>query len=154
MARTHPEHHANAVVYRPKTLVVGIGCDRGTPPELVARGVDELLAASGLSSRSVFALATIDKKADEPALIALAEARGWPLLTYAADELDAQPGIENPSEIVKRHVGTRGVAEPAALRAAGAQNLVVAKQTYTEDAAGRSMTFAVARRPYAKREVR
>ena len=31
VARTHPEHVANAVVYRPKSLVLGIGCDRGTP---------------------------------------------------------------------------------------------------------------------------
>lgn len=151
VARSHPAHVGNAVVYRPKSLVVGIGCDRGTPAELVARGVDHLLATHGLSAKSVRAIATIDKKADEPALLALSEARGWPLLTYTAEELDAQPGIENPSEAVKRHVGTRGVAEPAALRAAGAEKLVVPKQTYTEDGAGRSMTFAVARAPFAKR---
>jgi len=151
VARAHPEHFANAVVYRPKSLVVGIGCDRGTPAELVARGVDVLLEKHGLSAKSVRAVATIDKKADEPALLALCEARRWPLSTYTAEELDAQPGIENPSETVKRHVGARGVAEPAALRAAGAEKLVVPKQTYTEEGAGRSMTFAVARAPFAKR---
>jgi cobalt-precorrin 5A hydrolase len=154
VASTHPAHFANAVVYRPKSLVVGVGCDRATPPDLVARGVDGLLAQSGLSAKSVRALATIDKKGDEPAFLALSEARGWPLVTYTAEELDGQPGIENPSETVKRHVGTRGVAEPAALRAAGAEKLVVAKQTYTEHGAGRSMTFAVARVPFPKREVR
>jgi len=154
VARTHPTHFANAVVYRPKSLVVGVGCDRGTPPDLVDRGVDKLLAQNGLSPKSVRALATLDKKGDEPSLLALSEARRWPLLTYPADELDAQPGIESPSETVKRHVGTRGVAEPAALRAAGAEKLVVPKQTYTEDGAGRSMTFAVARVPFPKREVR
>jgi len=151
LARTHPAHFANAVVYRPKSLVVGIGCDRGTPPDLVARGVDELLAEHGLSHKSVRAIATIDKKADEPALLALSEARRWPLVTYTAEELDAQPGIENPSETVKRHVGARGVAEPAALRAAGAGRLLVPKQTYTEESAGRSMTFAVTRVPFDKR---
>jgi cobalt-precorrin 5A hydrolase len=153
--RTHPEHFGNAVVYRPSSLVVGIGCDRDTPPELVARGVHVLLEKHGLSAKSVRSIATIDKKADEPALLSLSEARRWPLLTYTAEELDAQPGIENPSETVKRHVGARGVAEPAALRAAGAEKLVVPKQTYTEEGAGRSMTFAVARKPFAKRgEVR
>ena len=40
-----------------------------------------------------------------------------------------------------RFVGSRGVAEPAALIAAGAERLLVPKQTYTEDGAGRSMTF-------------
>jgi cobalt-precorrin 5A hydrolase len=155
VARLHPAHYENAVVYRPKSLVVGIGCDRDTPTELVARGVDKLLAEHGLSAKSVRAIATIDKKADEPAILALSAARGWPLVTYTAEELDAQPGIENPSDTVKRHVGSRGVSEPAALRCAQAEKLVVAKQVYTEEGAGRSMTFAVARAPFGKRsEVR
>jgi cobalt-precorrin 5A hydrolase len=153
--RSHPEHHANAVVYRPKSLVMGLGCDRGTPEDLVARGVDSLLAEHGLSDKSVRAIGTIDKKADEPALLALSAARAWPMVTYTAEELDAQPGIETPSEVVKRHVGARGVAEPAALRAAGASKLLVAKRTYTEEGAGRSMTFAIARVPFeTRREVK
>jgi cobalt-precorrin 5A hydrolase len=48
-------------------------------------------------------------------------------------------------------VGTRGVSEPAALLAAGASKLAVAKQSYTEEGAGRSMTMAVARVPFAVR---
>ena len=74
------------------------------------------------------------------------------MLCYPADQLDVVPGIENPSEVVKRHVGTRAVAEPAALLAAGASKLLVAKQTYTETGADRSMTLAVARIPFASRE--
>ena len=31
LKQTHPGHFANAVIYRPKSLVLGIGCDRGTP---------------------------------------------------------------------------------------------------------------------------
>jgi cobalt-precorrin 5A hydrolase len=146
-------HWQNAVIYRPKSLVLGIGCDRDTPPELVERGVHELLAQHALSIKSVKALASIDKKGDEPALLALAQKHGWPLQLWTAEQLDAVPGIERPSETVKRHVGTRGVAEPAALLAAGAAQLVVPKQIYSEDGAGRSMTLAVARVPFAKREV-
>jgi cobalt-precorrin 5A hydrolase len=152
LSRTHEACLANAVVYRPKSLVVGVGCDRGATLDMVDRGVTSLLEANGLSAKSVKALATIDKKADEEALLALSERRRWPLRTFTAEELDAVPGIENPSEAVKRFVGARGVAEPAALLAAGAQKLLVAKRAYTEDGAGRSMTFAVARIPFAKRE--
>jgi cobalt-precorrin 5A hydrolase len=151
LTKTHASHFESAVVYRPKSLVVGLGCDRGATLEMVERGVDSMLATHGLSAKSVKELATIDKKADEPALLALAERRGWPLRTFTAEELDRTPGIENPSETVKRFVGTRGVAEPAALLAAGAAKLLVAKQTYTEDGAGRSMTLAVARFPFQKR---
>jgi cobalt-precorrin 5A hydrolase len=152
LERTHPAHFANAVIYRPKSLVLGIGCDRGTPANLVQRGVVKLLEQQGLALASVKELATIDKKGDEPALLELSESMGWPLQLYPAEQLDVVPGIENPSEVVKRHVGTRAVAEPAALLAAGAAKLLVPKQTYTEEGAGRSMTLAVARVPFAPRE--
>jgi cobalt-precorrin 5A hydrolase len=155
VAASHPAHWANAVVYRPRSLVVGVGCDRGTPPELVERGLHAVLAEHGLSPRSIRGLATVDQKADEPALLALAARFGWPLHTYPAAELDQVPGIENPSATVARHVGTRGVAEPAALLHAGAARLLVPKHIYTEPGAGRSMTVAVARVPFAPRaEVR
>ena len=62
-------------------------------------------------------------------------------------------GTQNPSEVVKKYVGTPGVAEPSALRAAGAAELVVPKRVYTEEGAGRSMTFAVARVPFPKRRL-
>src|SRR5713226_4801151 len=148
---SHPEHWANAVIYRPNSLVLGIGCDKGTASELIERGMLTVLARNHLSAKSVKALATIDKKKDEPGILALAERFGWPLEIYPAEELDAVPGIENPSETVMRYVGTRGVAEPAALLCAGAERLLVPKQPYTEPGAGRSMTLAVARVPFSKR---
>lgn len=142
---------ARAVVYRPKSLVLGIGCDRGTPPELVARGVEALLASHRLAFASIREIATVDLKADEPALLELAARVGRPLRLFGAAELDAAPGVERPSEAVRRHVGTRTVAEAAALLAAGAERLLVAKEVYTEPGAGRSMTLAVARIPFLER---
>jgi cobalt-precorrin 5A hydrolase len=150
---THPAHWENAVIYRPRSLVLGVGCDKGATPAMVERGVTTLLARQGLSMKSVQSLVSVDKKRDEPALLALSERYGWPLVVYTAEQLDVVPGIENPSATVKRYVGTRGVAEPAALLAAGANALLVPKQTYTEPDAGRSMTLAVARIPFAKRQI-
>jgi len=148
---SHPAHWDNAVIYRPKSLVLGLGCDRGVPTDLVARGIASLLERHGLSPKSVKAIATIDKKHDEVAFLELSQRFGWPIVCYPAEALDAVPGIANPSEVVKRHVGTRGVAEPAALLAAGADELIVPKHSYTEPDAGRAMTLAVARIPFAKR---
>ena len=153
-ARIHPALWENSVVYRPKSLVIGLGCDRDASFEMIERGVDKLLAEHGLSSKSVKEIATIDKKADERAFLELSERRNWKLRIFTPEELDVVPGIENPSETVKRFVGARGVAEPAALLAAGAEKLLVPKQTYTEEGAGRSMTFAVARIPFPKRETK
>jgi cobalt-precorrin 5A hydrolase len=150
-AQTQPEHWMNAVIYRPKSLVLGLGCDRNIPFAVLERGVHSLLQAHSLSIKSVREIATVTKKADEPALLTLSERYGWPLRIFTAEELDAVPGIENPSETVMRFVGTRGVSEPAALLAAGANTLLVPKQVYTEPGAGRSMTMAVARVPFAAR---
>lgn len=143
---THRAHWENAVIYRPKTLVLGIGCDKATPPELVERGVRTILAKHNLSPKSVARIATIDVKREEPALLAL----GWPMTTYTAAELDAVD-MPTPSETVQRHVGTRGVAEPAALLSGG--ELIVPKQKYTEEGAGRSMTLAVARLKFPRRNI-
>jgi cobalt-precorrin 5A hydrolase len=151
--RDYPAHWDNAVIYRPKSLVLGIGCDRGSTPAMVERGVRSLLDRHGLSVKSVKAVASVDKKNDEAAILELARTLGCALRFFSAEELDGVAGIENPSETVKKYVGTRGVAEPSALLAAGASTLLVPKQTYTEPGAGRSMTFAVARIPFATRQV-
>jgi cobalt-precorrin 5A hydrolase len=148
-----PDVWENAVIYRPKSLVIGLGCDRGTPFDMVERGVLRLLAENALSPKSVRNIATIDKKADEVALLELSAKYGWPLLTYSAEELDGVDGIENPSDTVKRHVGSRGVAEPAALLSSGAVSLLIPKRIYTEQGVGRSMTLAVARIPFESRKV-
>jgi cobalt-precorrin 5A hydrolase len=154
LRESHPDHWANAVVYRPKSLVVGIGCDRGTGPELMEHGIRAVLERHGLALASVREAATIDKKRDEPAIRALCERFGWPLRAYPAAELDVVPAIENPSETVKHYVGSRGVAEPAALLAAGAARLLVPKQIYSEPGADRSATVAVARIPFRPRKER
>ena len=150
-AQTAPEHFANSVIFRPKSLVLGLGCDRDTPFEIIERGVLYHLAAAGLSVKSVKSIASIDKKADEPGLLKLAEKYKWPFQVYPAAELDVVPGIENPSEAVKKYVGTRAVAEPACLLASGAERLLLAKQTYKEPEDAHNMTLAVARIPFAKR---
>lgn len=149
---THPDHWMNSVVYRPKSLVLGLGCDRDTPLEVVEKGVRMFLDQQQLSIHSVKAIASIDKKADEAALLALSSKYDWPFHVYSADELDRVEGIENPSETVKKYVGTRSVAEAACLLAAGASRLLMPKRAYRIEEAGRSMTCAIARIPFEKRE--
>jgi cobalamin biosynthesis protein CbiG len=99
-------------------LAIGIGCQRGTPAELLARGVD---AALREVEGRVRILATIDRKRDEPGLLELARERGWTLVFYSAEELG------------------EGVAEPAARKHG---RLLMTKRIY-RDARG-SMTLAIA----------
>lgn len=148
----YPEIYERAVIYRPKTLVLGLGCDSNTPLELVERGIRSILQKQGLSFASVKAIASVSKKAEEPTFLKLKEKYSWEFKIFSPEELDAVSSIPNPSETVRQFVGTRGVAEPAALLAAGAQSLLVPKQIYKEPEIPRSMTLAVARILYPCRE--
>lgn len=132
---------AQTLVYRPPTLVAGIGCRRGTAGTALNEWADAVFKRNGLASASLAAVATVTLKVDEPGLLEFASGRGVPLVAFPADQLRDQPGIETPSERVRDKVGIPGVAEPAALRAAGAGHLLVKKQK------GPGMTLAVARKP-------
>jgi cobalt-precorrin 5A hydrolase len=151
---THLAHWTNAVIYRPKSLVLGLGCDKGIDTDLLERGVFKTMAEHRLSPKSVKEIATVLVKKDEPAFVALSRRWGWPIRAFTPEELDAVAGMQNPSEIVKHYVGTRGVSEPAALLAAGSEKLLVPKQKYTEPDAGRCMTVAVARITFGTREIK
>ncbi|HEX6526070.1 MAG TPA: precorrin-3B C(17)-methyltransferase [Streptosporangiaceae bacterium] len=129
------------VVYRPPSLIVGAGASRGAPATEIGRLIDEVLGAQRLSPQSVREIATTDLKADEPGLRAAASESGWPVVTFPAAEL-AQVDVPNPSETVRRAVGTPSVAEAAALLAAGPRATLVAQKRASEHA-----TVAVARRP-------
>jgi cobalt-precorrin 5A hydrolase/precorrin-3B C17-methyltransferase len=130
------------LVYRPPTLVVGVGASRGAPASEIEALIDAGLAEAGVAVESVRALATIDLKAGEAGIVEVARRHGWPLLTYPAGELSTVD-VPNPSEVVRGAVGTPSVAEAAALfgaRAAGrGAELVLPKR------AGAMATVAVAR---------
>ncbi len=148
----YPEIYKKAVIYRPKSLVLGLGCDSLTPLELVERGIKKVFQEYHLDRRCVKTIATVDKKANEPAFLALKERYGWELRVYKPEELDAVKDIPNPSETVKKFLGTKGVAEPSALLASGAKDLLIPKQIYKEAAIARSLTIAVARIPFPARQ--
>lgn len=117
----------NGVLYRPKVIVLGIGCNRGTAMEEIEQVVWETLAELRLSVRSVRNLASIDLKKDEPGLNALSKKYGWPLTVYTPEELNTVE-LPHPSEVVYRYTGAYGVSEPAALLSAGAETWVMEKK--------------------------
>jgi cobalt-precorrin 5A hydrolase / precorrin-3B C17-methyltransferase len=123
-------------VLHPPSLVAGIGTSTGAPPEELAALLDDALAGAGLARASVAEVATIDRRAGEPAVVAL----GLPLRTWSSAEL-AAVAVPTPSRTVLAAVGTASVCEAAALLSVGsAGELVVTKQ------ARRTATVAIARR--------
>jgi cobalt-precorrin 5A hydrolase len=99
-------------------VMVGVGCDRDVAFATLSEGVLLGLQRVGLTERAVVGLATIDKKNDEAAVLALAEVKGWPLFFFDAAQL-SRVTVPNPSETVRRYMGTPAVSEAAALLAAG-----------------------------------
>ncbi len=123
------------LVYRPLSLAVGIGCERGVATEEILELIDETFAPSGLSKAAIAGFFSLDLKSDEPALHRAAEAHGVPLRFFDAATLEAEtPRLENPSDVVFRAVGCHGVAEGAALAAAGADGKLYRAKTKSKRA--------------------
>ena len=111
-------HTGEGCRWHPPSLWLGLGCERDTSLSLLERLVDETLAELLLAPEAVGGLASIDRKADEPALLALAAQRQWPVRWFTAASLAEVP-VPNPSPAVAQEMGTASVAEAAALLAAG-----------------------------------
>ena len=131
--------------FRPRSLVLGVGCERGLPAEALEDGLNRFLAGHGFARLCIATLASVDVKADEEAIGEVARRHGWQTVFYPAGELAQVVEAPNPSEVVARCVGTPGVAEPAALLASGRARLLVEKQVVSSSLAPQRMTFALAR---------
>lgn len=158
--------HKIAVFYRPRSLVVGMGCRRGVSAEELEGLLVDTFQKSNLSLDSLSCLATADLKKDEAGILALAEKYGVPVQCYSSEELNSifqpQPSIptvckeesgkisapgeggQGPTPSPKAYslLGLWGVSEPAALLASGSKELLVPRQK-TERA-----TIAVARKRF------
>ncbi len=124
------------VVLHPPSLVAGIGCSTDATPDEVRTLLTDTLRESALAPASVATVATIDRRADHPALTGL----GLPVVSFPAAELDGV-AVPNPSPAVRAAVGTSAVAEAAAILGAGPGSALVAPKRKSATA-----TVAIARR--------
>lgn len=120
---------AQTLILHPPVLAIGIGSERGIAATELEALVRDTLKAHDLSPRAVACLVSLDIKEDEPAMHELASALGVPLRFFTADALAAEtPRLKTPSRVVEQAVGVAGVAEGAALAAAGSKaRLIVPK---------------------------
>jgi cobalt-precorrin 5A hydrolase len=131
---------ADALVLRPPSLVAGIGCNRDTHPEEIKALLFDTLKAAGLARASLRGLASIDLKADEPGLCALAQELDLPLEFFDREQIAAvEDAVPTPSAAVAKHIGVKSVCEAAAMLASRGGMLIVPKQS------SRNATVAIAR---------
>jgi cobalt-precorrin 5A hydrolase len=117
----------NLLILRPRTLVLGIGCNRGTPADEIEEFVALHLKRLFLSAKSVYCVASVAAKRDETGLQEYARRLGVPLRCFESEELSQVVFPSPPSAHVLAAVGVAAVAEPAALLASGGGQLLLKK---------------------------
>jgi cobalt-precorrin 5A hydrolase len=126
-----------------KSVIVGIGCRRGTKPERIVAAIREALAEAGVSLAEVRLLASADIKADEPGLLAAAETLGVPIRFLSAAEIRTSPREFSHSDFVEEKVNLPAVAEPAALLAGRRTQFICRRKTIN------GITIALAREGFS-----
>jgi cobalt-precorrin 5A hydrolase len=135
------EISSKSVIYRPKSLVVGIGMHWNTTKETIESAIFEVFKGNGLSTKSIRNLATIENKARASGLNDFSRSYQIPIEAFNDDQL-SRMHVPNPSELVGRFQGTKSVSEAAALLSSKGV-LVVPKIKFPPD-----LTLSVARMEY------
>ena len=126
-------------------IALGLGCDRGTSTETLRTALFAALTTAHAEISNVAAVASIDLKADEPALHDLAREFGWAIRFYPAAEL-ARVEVPHPSETVRKYTGTPSVSEAAALLVGGVtQDRLIVEKHKRRGPDGRNATVSIAR---------
>ena len=128
----------NSVVYRPPSLVVGIGLHWDTSKEIIKEGLDFCLQKFKLSEKSIAKLVSIKKPEDVKGLVDIGKEMGI-VVEYVNREDLAEISTPNPSDTVKAFEGTSSVSEAAAIKVSGGE-LIVEKQKFPPN-----LTIAIAR---------
>jgi cobalamin biosynthesis protein CbiG len=110
----------------------------------IERAIEWTFANYDLDLATVLGIATIDFKADELGLVDYCREQGWFLKIYPPGWLNSVR-VDHSSTFVATAVGTKSVAEAAALCAAQTDILLVPKQKFRLDADSGWVTIAVSR---------
>ena len=127
-----------SVIYRPPSLVIGIGLHWDTTKETIREGIEHCLEKFKLSPKSIAKLVSIKKPQDVQGLIDLGEEMKIDVEYVNREDL-AEISAPNPSETVKAFEGTASVSEAAAIKVSGGE-LIVEKQKFPPN-----LTIAIAR---------
>lgn len=131
------------LILEPKTIYIGIGCNRNTGIHSMETAYSEFLHKHDIKRSWVAGLASIDLKIDEEGMLQFARKNGLNLSFFPKELLNKVPYISS-SQAVLKAVGAKGVAEPAAMLAgrtnSGLGDLLVEKQKWKD------VTLALARK--------
>jgi len=131
----------DGVFFRPRNLVVGTGCNRGTEAGEFEDALTEILQELSLHRDSIRNLASVDKKNDETGLLQFARENSWSIDFFSKTEINELQNIEI-SFAALQAIGAIGVAEPCALLSAKSSTLLCRKRKW------KNVTMAIAQVPF------
>ena len=97
-------------------LVIGLGCRQGCSVDDVLTLIEHSLSHAGIAISELSAMASLDRKADEPGLTQLAEQLNLAFEVFSAQQLAPFASrLSQRSERVFEQTGCWGIAESTAL---------------------------------------
>lgn len=133
-----------SVVYRPKSLVVGIGLHWDTSTDIIESGIESVFRENNLSPKCIRNISSIDRGSKVKGLDEYSRAHNIPIEIYSKEEL-AKVVVPNPSVTVQKFEGTSSVSEASSLLSSKG-TIVVAKQKFPPN-----LTVAVSRIQFPQR---
>jgi len=138
---TDHEILSKSVVYRPKSLVVGVGLHRDTDKDTIEEGINAVLKEKGLSFQSIRNISSINREVNIRGLEEFSKKYGLPIQIYEKNVL-AKVNVPNPSQTVQKFEGTPSVSEASSLLSSKGE-LIVPKQKFPPN-----LTVAISRISY------
>lgn len=105
------------LVYR--DITAGIGCRKGIDPERLWLALHEACRMAKVSVLRVGSMATVEIKAQEPALLEVAKRLAVPVQIISYDDIRVQASQFEGSDFVEQTIGVRAVAEPCGFLGSG-----------------------------------
>lgn len=122
---------AEKILYlRPKNLIIGIGCRKGTSCQQIETAIEDFLKRNEKSFLSVKSIATVDVKKDEEGILDFSSKHGLELKIISRDAIRAIEGDFTSSDFVKGNIGVGSVCEPCAVLAGQSNRLICSKTVY------------------------
>ena len=99
----------------PRAVTLGIGCRRGKTEQEIEQFVRKQLEENQIALESISCVASVDKKGDEPGLLAFCEKYALPFQIFSAEQLKQAEGVFTESPFVEENIGVGNVCERAAV---------------------------------------
>ncbi|WP_226966443.1 cobalt-precorrin 5A hydrolase [Sulfurimonas sediminis] len=118
-----------ALQIHPQKVVVGLGMNRGTSADEIAKAVTRFCFEHGVEKEQIVKFASFSAKADEAGLLEYAALQNKELEFFSEDAINALSQEFSPSQATK-FFNIKGVAEPASLLASEQKTLFLSKRIY------------------------